>query len=38
MAIEECQHIADIEHQLELEPDPAIDWDAAGLCFDLQSN
>lgn len=36
MAIEECQHIADIEHQLELEPDPAIDWDAAGLSYDLR--
>lgn len=26
MSIEECRHIEEIERQLELEPDPAIDW------------
>lgn len=36
MAIDESQHIADIERQLALEPDPAIDWDAAGLSSDLR--
>ncbi|MBI3372536.1 MAG: ferritin family protein [Betaproteobacteria bacterium] len=26
MLAEECQHIEEIEHQLEIEPDPAVDW------------
>lgn len=29
MSIEECRHIADLEHQLDLEPDPPIAWAAA---------
>lgn len=29
LSIEECRHIADLEHQRELEPDPPIAWAAA---------
>ena len=28
MLTEECHHIEEIEHQLEIEPDPAVDWSA----------